>query len=200
MASRRARKKDAMFKNIFWSNILRWHDFIQRYRHFLLAGRELNIDRTSYIDQNVSVGSSPKTGVQISVIIGAKCEIGKGVQIHPWFGRVFIGRNVFIGPYVVIYGHGGVEIGDNSLISMHCCIVSSNHTVPSRARLIRDHPDIPLPTKIGCDVWLGAGVRVMGGVNIGDGCVVGAGAVVVRDLPAYSISVGVPAKVIGFRE
>ena len=179
---------------------MKWDFLVQKYRHFLLAGPSSNIDRTCYIGQNVSLGPVAKAGKIVSIKVGAGCEIGKGVEINPWFGWVLIGRNVFVGPYVVIYGHGGVEIGDNSLISMHCCIVSSNHTVPSRDQLIRDHPDIPLPTKIGCDVWLGAGVRVMGGVNIGDGCVVGAGAVVVRDLPPYSISVGVPAKIIGFRE
>lgn len=172
---------------------------IQRYRRLLLLGRGFEIDRTCYINKSVSFGMFAKKKGKISVEIGAQSELCEGVQINPWFGRVVIGRNVFIGPYVVIYGHGCVEIGDNSLIAMHSCIVSSNHTVPGRNELIRDQPDLPLPTKIGRDVWLGAGVRVMGGVTIGDGCVVGAGAVVVKDLPSYSISVGVPAKVIGFR-
>lgn len=53
---------------------------------------------------------------------------------------------------------------------------------------------------IGDDVWLGAQVLVMPGVTIGDGCVVGAGSVVTRDLPANSIAVGSPAKIVGERE
>lgn len=166
----------------------------QRWRRLMLM--QLGVS----IDPSCRVGSCVAAWAGGAISIGPACELSRGVELNPWGGGIKLGRNVFIGPYVVIYGHGGVEIGDNSLISMHCCIVSSNHTVPSRAQLIRDHPDIPLPTKIGRDVWLGAGVRVMGGVNIGDGCVVGAGAVVVRDLPPYSISVGVPAKIIGFRE
>ena len=52
---------------------------------------------------------------------------------------------------------------------------------------------------IGNDVWLGGNVVILEGVTIGDGAVVGAGGVVTKDLPPYSISVGVPAKVIGYR-
>lgn len=50
--------------------------------------------------------------------------------------------------------------------------------------------------EIGHDVWLGHGVIVMPGVKIGMGAVVGSGAVVTKDIPPYSIAVGVPAKVI----
>ena len=67
------------------------------------------------------------------------------------------------------------------------------------AAAIQSQPDIPLAKKIGQDVWLGAGVTVLGGVAIGDGCVVGAGAVVTHDLPCGSISMGVPARVVGHR-
>ena len=84
-------------------------------------------------------------------------------------------------------------------MSMHCRILSSNHTIPPPGTIIRSQPDVLKPTRIGADVWLGAGVTVLGGVTIGEGCVVGAGAVVAHDLPPYSIAVGVPAKITGFR-
>ncbi|KAI9133931.1 DapH/DapD/GlmU-related protein [Acaryochloris sp. CCMEE 5410] len=56
------------------------------------------------------------------------------------------------------------------------------------------------PVIIEDDVWLGAGTTVLDGVKIGKGCIVGAGAVVTKDLPAYAIAAGVPAKVIKMRE
>jgi len=170
---------------------------IQRYRRWQLARRGLYLDRSCFVDRGVSVGPrAHSTGV---IEVGPESELGLGVELNPWGGHIRLGRHVFLGPYVVIYGHGGVEIGDHSLISMHCCIVSSNHNVPPRGKIIRHEPDILLPTKIGSDVWLGAGVIVLGGVTIGDGCVVGASAVVTKDLPPYSIAVGVPARVIGKR-
>ena len=159
----------------------------------------------------------PLTGVQLGshIRIGPQCEIalgstparqgmihladrttlGFGVLLHPYGGQIVTGIDVYIGPYTTVYGHGGVTIGKDTLISMHCRILSSNHSSPPPGTIIRSQPDIPLPTRIGRDVWLGAGVTVLGGVNIGDGCVVGAGAVVTHDLPPNTVSLGVPARV-----
>lgn len=50
--------------------------------------------------------------------------------------------------------------------------------------------------KIGNDVWIGAGANILNGVEIGDGCVIAAGAVVTKDIPPYSVVIGVPGKVI----
>lgn len=133
------------------------------------------------------------------IVAGPAAEISRGVIIRAYGGEVTLGANVYLGPYCVLYGHGGVEIGDHTLLSMHCTVLSSNHTVPATGVLIRSQPDILLPTRIGRNVWLGAGVSVLGGVTIGDGCIVGAGAVVTHDLPPESISVGVPAHVVGHR-
>ena len=53
--------------------------------------------------------------------------------------------------------------------------------------------------KIGADVWIGSRAIILGGVRIGHGAVIGAGAIVTRDIPAYAIAVGVPARVSRFR-
>jgi acetyltransferase-like isoleucine patch superfamily enzyme len=131
--------------------------------------------------------------------LGDRCELSNQVVLHPYGGAITLGPDVHLGPGTVIYGHGGVEIGERCLIAMHCRILSSNHTVPAIGTDIRSQPDLLLPTRIGHDVWLGASVTVLGGVTIGDGCVVGAGAVVTRDLPAGSIAFGVPARVVRHR-
>lgn len=147
---------------------------------------------------DLDLGRGARGAGQIRLGSGAWLE--RGVLLHAWGGSITLGEHVFLGPYAVVYGHGGVSIGDHCLISMHCRILSSNHTVGASDQVIRSLPDVLRPTRIGRDVWLGAGVTVLGGVHIGDGCVVGAGAVVSRDLPAGSICRGVPAEVAGWRD
>lgn len=52
---------------------------------------------------------------------------------------------------------------------------------------------------IGHDVCISAGVKLLGGIEVGNGAIIGAGAVVTKNIPAYSIVAGVPAKIIGYR-
>ena len=157
------------------------------------------IDRSCWIERNVMIRPDQRKGRTGKITVGSNCELSEGVQLAGWGGSIRLADRVFLGPYVVIYGHGGVEVGEHTLISMHCCILSSDHKIPGCERIIRNEPSELLPVKIGKDVWLGSGVKVLGGVTIGDGCVVGAGAIVSKDLPPYSVAVGVPAKVIRYR-
>lgn len=173
---------------------------IQRYRRFRLARRGVLLDRSCFVHRSVSVGAWPRVHDRDAVQIGPECELGPGTELNPWGGYICLHRRVFLGPYVVIYGHGGVEIGNDCLISMHCSILSSNHTIATRDKVIRNEPDIAMRTKIDPDCWLGAGVIVLGGVHIGQGCVIGAGAVVTKNLPPYCEAYGVPARIVGERK
>ncbi|MCP5136685.1 MAG: acyltransferase [Gammaproteobacteria bacterium] len=111
-------------------------------------------------------------------------------------GHVNVGADSWLGPFCLIYGNGGVDIGNNVLIAAH----SSINTVSHHA----DRTDIPInnqgiytdPVVIEDDVWLGLNVSVLQGVRIGKGSIIGAGAVVNKDIPPYSIAVGIPARVI----
>ena len=84
-----------------------------------------------------------------------------------------------------------IVIGNNVHISSFC-IINTGFLINER-EVLGDHRT--LPVKIGDNVWLGSGVIVNPGVHIGEGSVIGSGAVVVDDIPAHSLAVGVPAKV-----
>jgi len=143
-----------------------------------------------------SLRSNSRTGV---IDLGPETWIERGSVLWAFGGAIKTAPRVFIGPYATIYGHGGVEIGEWSLISMHATILSSNHTIPAMDRCMRWEPDILLPTKIGRDVWIGASAVILGGVTIGDGAVVAAGSVVTKDIESGSIVAGNPAKVLRMR-
>jgi acetyltransferase-like isoleucine patch superfamily enzyme len=171
--------------------------YLNALRRWRLSRAGAHLGRGARIAANVEIQLGTPAGI---IELGPNCQMERGVILHAYGGSIRCDENVYVGPYAVIYGHGGIEIGAHTLIAMHCCIVAANHTLPPPGELIRFKPDVPLPIKIGRDVWLGAGVKVLGGVTIGDGCIVGAGAVVTGDLPSASIAVGVPARVVGQRK
>ena len=107
--------------------------------------------------------------------------------------NVKIGHRVSIAAFVHIWGQGGVEIGDDTLIASHVAITSLTHD--TIAPLFSESL-ISKPVIIGRNVWIGSHATILPGIQIGDGAIIGAGAVVTKDVPENTIVVGVPAKVI----
>lgn len=125
-------------------------------------------------------------------------KVKDGVSV--WFPEgIRIGRNVTINEYVFLDGYGGLDIGDDCRIAHGCSFISEDHVFDDPDTPIRLQGKTAAPIVLEEDVWLGCGVRVLRGVKIGRGCVIGAGAVVTRDIPAHSIAIGIPARVVGRR-
>lgn len=110
-----------------------------------------------------------------------------------------IGDNSWIGQQCFIHSAGGVSIGQNVGIGPGVRILSSYHVEEGIEIAILSSDLAFAAVSIGDDCDLGAGAIVLPGVSIGKGCQIGAGAVVSRDLPAYSVAAGVPARVIRSR-
>ncbi len=113
---------------------------------------------------------------------------------HAWvIGEPQIGEGTWIGAFTVIDGSGGLTIGAGCDVS--CGVHIYTHSTVRRCVTGRAYDQVDrAPVRIGDRVFLGANAVVMMGVTIGDGAVVGAGAVVTRDVPAYTVVAGVPAK------
>ncbi|MGD1900485.1 MAG: acyltransferase [Phormidesmis sp.] len=156
----------------------------------------------------ISLGSSIHLhhGVRIrsinhhsSIFIADHVNLDAGVDIKACYQDIEIGQHTYVGPYTCISG-GSIKIGDNCLIASHCSIYASNHIFQDPTINIREQKSSFKGIIIGEDCWIGSGVRIVDGVTIGKGSVIGAGAVVTKDIPPYSVAVGVPAKVISQRD
>jgi acetyltransferase-like isoleucine patch superfamily enzyme len=124
-------------------------------------------------------------------------QVDKSFRCFPPFytdcgKNIKIGKNVFINACCRFQDQGGIEIGDGSLIGHNTTIATLNHDFnpDKRANL---HPS---PVKIGKNVWIGSDSTILPGVEIGDGAIIGAGSIVTKSVPANSIAVGSPARVI----
>ena len=80
------------------------------------------------------------------------------------------------------------------MIGPHTLVTTVSHPLSARER--REYYAWAKPVRIGDDVWIGGNVTILPGVTIGDRAVIGAGSVVTEDIPADSVAVGVPARVV----
>ncbi len=108
--------------------------------------------------------------------------------------NIKIGKNVFINACCRFQDQGGIEIGDGSLIGHNTTIATLNHDFnPAKRQNLT-----PSPVKIGRNVWIGSDCTILPGVEIGDGAIIGAGSVITKSIPANTIAVGNPARVIRY--
>ncbi|MDB5439935.1 MAG: bacterial transferase hexapeptide family protein [Caulobacteraceae bacterium] len=107
--------------------------------------------------------------------------------------NIRVGTKVFINQNCTLYDIGGIEIGHEVMIGPNCSLLTSGHALdPVQRRAVW----VAKPITIGRNVWLAAGVTVLGGVSIGENSVIGAGSVVTKDVPAGVLAVGSPARVV----
>jgi acetyltransferase-like isoleucine patch superfamily enzyme len=146
----------------------------------------------------------PVNGNVLEALGDGRLEIGAHVLLEPgvWItapdpARVRVGGGTFLNRGVMIAAVDLVEIGEHCMLANGCMVTDADHRF--------DDPDRPVtwqgftskgPTRIGANVWLGANVVVTSGVTIGERCVIGANSVVTRDVPAFSVAAGAPARVL----
>ena len=107
---------------------------------------------------------------------------------------ITVGARTFINYNLTALDVAPITIGEDCQIGPNVQLLTPTHPVEPQPR--RDRLEAAEPITIGDNVWLGGGAIVLPGVSIGDNSVIGAGAVVAKDIPANSLAVGNPARVI----
>jgi acetyltransferase-like isoleucine patch superfamily enzyme len=146
----------------------------------------------------------PLHGNVLEALAEDRLRLGSGVLLEPdvWLtapgnARIHIGAGTFLNLGVMVAALDLVEIGEHCMFANGCFVSDANHRF--------DDPLRPVPwqgfttkgpTRVGDNVWCGAGVVITSGVTVGERCVIGANSVVTEDIPPFSIAAGAPAKVL----
>jgi UDP-2-acetamido-3-amino-2,3-dideoxy-glucuronate N-acetyltransferase len=150
------------------------------------------VHETAILDDECIVGDGTKvwhfSHVMTNCTIGENCNIGQNVVISP---KVVLGNNVKVQNNVSIYT--GVTCGDDVFLGPS--MVFTNVINPRSAINRRDQYS---KTHVGKGASIGANATIVCGHDIGEYAFIGAGAVVTKNIPAYALVVGNPAKQIGW--
>jgi len=130
---------------------------------------------------------SPKSGENIYI---AQNIYIKNIE------NIIVGSNVSIHEMCYLDGYGGITIKDNVSIAHSSSLISFDHTYNDMNIPIKYNPSLKKKIIIHDDVWIGAGVRILGDTNINKRSIIAAGSVVTKNTEKYSIYGGVPAKKI----
>lgn len=154
--------------------------------------------------------------VSLFAVISANVKLDKTACIY----RGVKAKRAEIGAYTYVAANTDIEnavIGKYSSIADHCRIGMSGHSLQCistspiftqtvnalqdrwTAKNVFEDKSKDERVYIGNDVWVGSHVLINGGIHVGDGAVLAAGAVVTKDVPAYAVVGGVPAKIIKYR-
>jgi acetyltransferase-like isoleucine patch superfamily enzyme len=111
------------------------------------------------------------------------------------YGDVKVGANTWIGPFTILDGSGGLQIGDYCSISAGVHIYSHNSVIWALSGGKKEYEKSPV--KIGDCCFIGPQTVISNGVTIGSRTVIGANSFVNKDIPANSIAFGTPVEIVG---
>lgn len=124
---------------------------------------------------------------------------GDEIFIEPPFAidygcNIRLGDRFYSNFNLTILDCGLVTIGDRVMFGPNVSIFAATHETEVQSR--RDNVEYAKPVVIGDDCWIGGHVVILPGLTIGEGCTVAAASVVTKDIPAWSVAMGSPAKVV----
>jgi acetyltransferase-like isoleucine patch superfamily enzyme len=148
----------------------------------------------------VGPGVRLEIGKTATLRLGRWSWLGHGTKIRVHEGTVSIGAKTVLGQECTISAFQRIDIGRECILADRVMLIDFDHGVVDVERPIRLQGIYKRDVRVGHNCWIGYGVCLLRGVSVGDNAVVGTSAVVTRDLPANSVSAGVPARVLRMRD
>ncbi len=164
-----------------------------RFLRFKIANPHVIVRGFVFMDRGVELYARKGYG---RLVIGRWVHLGVGTALRCHEGTLSVGDKSVLGRHNSINCYLDVEIGAAALFADDVYVSDFDHRFAELTMPIKDQGIVKSRVRIDPDVWIGTKVTVCRGVVIGEGSVVGANAVVTRDLPAYCVAVGAPARVI----
>jgi acetyltransferase-like isoleucine patch superfamily enzyme len=130
------------------------------------------------------------------LVLGRWVHIGQGNAIRAHEGSLRIGDKCVFGKDNTVNCYLDIEFGAATIVADWVYVCDFDHVFSDITVPIKDQGIVKSPVRIGPDVWVGTKVTVLRGVTVGQGTVLAAHTVVNKDLPPYSVAVGVPARVV----
>jgi acetyltransferase-like isoleucine patch superfamily enzyme len=148
----------------------------------------------------IGPGVTFEIGKGARVRLGRWCWIGHGTKIRAHEGEVVIGAKTVMGQECTISAFKRVAVGRECIIADRVMLIDFDHGVVEVERPIRLQGIYKRDVDVGSNCWIGYGACILRGVTVGDNAVIGTSAVVTKDLPANSVSAGLPARVLRMRD
>jgi len=173
------------------SNVVFGQNVILRHPHKVRIGDNVVIDDNCLIDAK---GDSNR-----GITIGSGVFVGRNTILSCKNGDIEIEDGANVGFNCEIFSASQVRVGREALLAAYCYLIGGDHDFTDPAQPVLAQARRSVGISVGAGAWLGAGTKVLDGVEVGERAIVGAGAVVRDAVPAASIAVGIPARVIGQR-
>src|SRR4051812_48112245 len=129
-----------------------------------------------------------------TIAVGAECVVRR-LATFQVSGHARIGDEVLVSTGVVLHCEESLDVGNQSELSEYTTVADSRHLRTAPGSPIY-HATTSAPVSIGSNVWVASHVVITSGVTVGDQAIVGGGAVVTRDVPAWTLVAGNPARVV----
>ena len=132
----------------------------------------------------------------LGIVLKNNVFLGRNSILSSKNGTIILEDGVNIGFNCNIFSGSSVCLGKNTLVAAYCYFIGGDHGVSDLNQTFYDQTSFSSGITVGENCWFGAGAKIQDGITVGANSLIGTSSVVTKDIPEYSVSVGIPAKVI----